>query len=143
MFWDGLIDGCGQDCVVILVPSGSSTSSMSIFRDNSHTFRWSGMALNGFCMVILVRFSFSKTSMCIFSWQFSSGMVLNGFHMAHKHVHCGPWYHNPSDFVIWFTDTFKRSFILVHKHVHCMFTVVPCIATLFLDIWYINMFTLN
>ena len=33
--------------VVIFVVSGSSTSSMFIFRGNSRTFRWSAMVLKG------------------------------------------------------------------------------------------------
>ena len=79
-------------CVGILILSAWPRSGltfqlfhflMCIFRANSCTFRWSGMVLNGFCMVILVLFSSSTSSMCIFRansrtfhW---SGMVLNRF----------------------------------------------------------------
>ena len=38
--------------MVILVVSGSSTSSMFIFRGNSRIFRWPAVVLNGFGMVI-------------------------------------------------------------------------------------------
>ena len=37
--------------MVILVLSGSSTSSLCLFRGNSWTFPWSGMVLNVFLMV--------------------------------------------------------------------------------------------
>ena len=56
---------------------------MCLFHGNSRTLRWSGMVLNVFCMVIIVLFSCSTSSMCLFhgnSLTFRwSGMVLNVF----------------------------------------------------------------
>ena len=37
-------------CMVILVDSGSSTSSMFMFRGNSRAFRVAASGVNGFCM---------------------------------------------------------------------------------------------
>ena len=75
--------------VVILVVSGSSTSSILIFRGNSRTFRSSGMLLNGVFMKKLVPFhsfrSFgsSTSSMFIFRGNSRSFRLFNCTHGAH------------------------------------------------------------
>ncbi len=85
--------------VVILVVYGTSACSMLIFRCTSRTFRWCGMVLTGFCVVITFQ-------------------LFNFFH-----VHFSWWLVSESlwfcDMLVMFTAAFERGFILAHKHVHC------------------------